>query len=293
MGKDNVRVWIGAMRPKTLPAGLVPVLLGAASVAGEPHADYIKAIGCALVALGLQVAVNFANDADDSLRGADTGERRGPTRAVQSGAVSPRAMRAAVAITLMMVAAVAAAIVPLERVELWVAGALAMLAALAYTGAGVAYGYKGWGEAICAVFFGPVAVMGTTAVVAGVYSLEGLLLGVACGAMAVAILEVNNIRDIPTDIKAKKMTLAAKGGKALGLKIYKWALMLALVATAAVGSYAFWALSGVLLILIVGGRLYQRLTHADRGAQYNDLLRDTALLQLIWGVAVAVGVMLG
>ena len=293
MGKNNLLAeWINAARPRTLVAGIVPVLIAWALETTSPQAQLWRAAGCLVVAIALQIAVNFANDADDAQTGADNADRKGPKRAVASGAIPLWHMRVATLLMLIIAAAAGAWIIPWGRTELWVLGAVSMVAALTYTGMKVAYGYKGWGEAVCGMFFGPVALMGTQAVISPQISAEGLFLGVACGAMAIAILEVNNIRDIPTDRVAKKMTLAARYGKKLGLGIYMGALLTALVATAIIASAKHWVFTAVALILVIGGRLVARLARADKAGEYNNLLRDTALLQLLWGVAVIIGILL-
>ncbi|MEX2183333.1 MAG: 1,4-dihydroxy-2-naphthoate octaprenyltransferase, partial [Chloroflexota bacterium] len=208
------RIWLLAVRPATLPAALagVAVGLGAALAVGAPfRAD--TALGCVSVALLLQVVANFANDLSDFRRGADTADRQGPLRVAAAGLVTERQLEVAIAITLGFAGVVGLWLASVGGPVLIGLGALAMIAALAYTGGPWPYGYRALGEVFVFVFFGLVAVVGTAYLQAG--RLEPLFLAAALppGALITAILVVNNLRDIPTDAAAGKRTLAVVLGE--------------------------------------------------------------------------------
>lgn len=212
-GDGALRAWIRAARPHSLPAGAAPVLAGS-GLAAARGAFAAGPFAAALAgALSLQLASNLANDYYDHVHGVDTEERKGFSRISGSGAVP------AARVKRWMWGALAAAAVPgayLIHVGGWpilALGVAAMLAAVTYTGGPWPYGYRGLGDPAVFVFFGLVAVSGTFYVQAGRWSLESLWLGAGPGALATAILVVNNLRDIDTDARAGKRTLAVMLGR--------------------------------------------------------------------------------
>jgi 1,4-dihydroxy-2-naphthoate polyprenyltransferase len=289
----NFGLWLEASRPKTWLASITPVLAGILDGARYPLWDGWKALGCVAVALFLQIAANFFNDADDAERGADSVGRNGPRRLVATGLISKAAIRAAGVWLVMAVAGIALAVVPFDMMPIWIMGALAVIAAVTYTGAGVAYGYKGLGELVCFIFFGPVAVIGTEIVVSRMISLEGILLGIGAGALSVAILEVNNIRDADTDKAAGKMTLAARFGRKVGYSIFMGAVMTALVVDGILAAKYFWVWGSAAITLIIGARIYATLTQHPKPAVYNKLLAVTAVMLFFWGLCTAAGILIG
>lgn len=205
--------WIGATRPKTLPAAVAPVLVGSALAYNTGAFDPYLAMFAAIVALALQVGVNFANDYSDGIRGTD-GVRVGPTRLVGQGLASAEAVRRA-AFGAFEAAALAGLGIVLLTGNWWllVVGALAIVSAWFYTGGKNPYGYLGLGELFVFVWFGLVAVVGTLYVqTESLGDWRGWALGVGSGALSCALLVVNNLRDLPTDRTAGKRTLAVKLG---------------------------------------------------------------------------------
>jgi len=204
-------VWWSAVRPATLAASVAPVLAGTAVAVHEGGARWWAGLLALVVALAIQVGVNFANDYSDFLRGADT-KRVGPPRAASSGVVQPAQVRWA-AIASFGVAALAGLILSLAvDWRLLLVGAACLLAGWLYTGGPRPYGYAGLGEVFVFVFFGLVATVGTTYVEIGRITTLSVLLGCGVGFLATAILVLNNLRDIETDAAAGKRTLATRLG---------------------------------------------------------------------------------
>lgn len=218
--------WVAGSRPRTLPAALSPVLVGtgAAAALGAAHAG--RALLAAVVALALQVGVNYANDYSDGIRGTDA-DRVGPLRLTGSGAAPPRQVLRAALASFGVAAVAGVALVALSGAWwLLVVGALAVVAAWTYTGGPRPYGYAGLGEVFVFLFFGLVAVLGTTYTQAGRVSGDALAGAVAVGSLACAILVANNLRDVPTDAVAGKRTLAVRLGEARTRTLYTALLVL-------------------------------------------------------------------
>ena len=218
--------WVAGARPRTLPAALSPVLVGtgAAAALGAAHAG--RALLAAVVALALQVGVNYANDYSDGVRGTDA-DRVGPLRLTGSGAAPPRQVLRAALLSFGVAAVAGVALVALSGAWwLLVVGALAVVAAWTYTGGPRPYGYAGLGEVFVFLFFGLVAVLGTTYTQAGRLSGDALAGAVAVGSLACAILVANNLRDVPTDAVAGKRTLAVRLGEARTRTLYTALLVL-------------------------------------------------------------------
>src|SRR5213594_2960490 len=220
------RVWWSAVRPATLAASVAPVLAGTAVAIHQGGARWGAGIAALIVALAMQLGVNFANDYSDHVRGADAA-RVGPLRAASSGVVSPGQVRWA-AIAAFSVGAVAGVALSLAvDWRLLVVGATCLLAGWLYTGGPQPYGYLGLGEVFVFVFFGLVATLGTVYVETGRLTAIAWLMACGIGFLATAILVLNNLRDMETDAAAGKRTLATRLGR-------RWtrALLVLLVAAA-------------------------------------------------------------
>ena len=231
--------WIEGARPRTLPAAVAPVLAGTGIALFEEQAVWWKALLALVVALALQVAVNYANDYSDGIRGTDA-DRVGPRRLVGSGLASPRSVRHA-AFTAFGVAAVAGLVLAAATAWWLVAvGALCLVAGWFYTGGSRPYGYSGLGEVMVFVFFGLVAVMGTTYVQTLSWPVSALYAATGVGSLACAILVANNLRDIPTDTVADKRTLAVVLGDARTRALYALLVGVAVLALVAVAAASTW-----------------------------------------------------
>ena len=279
--------WVEAARPRTLPASVAPVIAGTAA------ADRFVAwrFGAALtVALALQVAVNFANDLSDARRGVDTPDRVGPRRTVASGLVAPGEMRWAIIATLGV--ALAAGVALALAVEPWllVVGAAAIAAALLYSGGPRPYASAALGEVAVFVFFGLVATGGSAYVQGGGLPATAVAAGVALGALAAAILLVNNLRDIPTDARAAKRTLAVRLGAGRTVVLYRALLLLgavAVVATALLDGSA-WPLLGLAAAPLALEPLRLVRAHADPPVLVRALVL-TARLELATALLLGAG----
>jgi len=283
--------WVEGARPRTLPAAVAPVVAGSGTAAALDGFVGWKALLALVVALSLQVAVNYANDYSDGLRGTDA-DRVGPLRLVGSGAAPPRAVLGA-AVGSFGVAAAAGLVLALTSAWwLVLVGAAAIAAAWFYTGGSRPYGYNALGEVGVFVFFGLVAVLGTTYVQAGTVDWTSLAAAVAIGALACAILVANNLRDIPTDEIAGKRTLAvvlgSRRARLLYIALVVSAYLMAL-AVAAAGAPGVLVVALSLPLAVRAGRVvYGRAT----GVALIPVLRDTGLLELAYAVLFVTGLLL-
>jgi 1,4-dihydroxy-2-naphthoate polyprenyltransferase len=208
-----MRTWVLGARPRTLVAAVCPVLVGTAVAAAEGRVVAWRALAALVVALALQVGVNYANDYSDGLRGIDTPARLGPTRLTAAGLAAPAAVRRAAAISFAVAAAAGLALAVAVDLRLLLVGAAAIAAAVLYTGGPRPYGYAGFGELAVLVFFGLVATCGSAYVQLGRVPAAALAAAVPVGLGAVAILLANNVRDVDGDRLAGKRTLAVRLGR--------------------------------------------------------------------------------
>jgi 1,4-dihydroxy-2-naphthoate octaprenyltransferase len=216
----NLRNWITGARVRTLPLAVAPIVLGSAAADLVDRFDFNLAGLALMVALFLQIGVNYANDYSDGIRGTDN-NRVGPLRLTGSGLVRPRAVKQAAFISFALAAASGLAIVVITS-QWWLIGlgAIAILAAWYYTGGKRPYGYAGLGELVVFIFFGLVATVGTTYIQTLGFDAMSLLLGINFGFYASAVLLINNIRDIETDRASGKNTIAVLLGAKRAKLIY-------------------------------------------------------------------------
>jgi 1,4-dihydroxy-2-naphthoate polyprenyltransferase len=285
-----------AARPRTLPAAIAPVLVGTAAAVervGELHR--VGAFLAALVgSIFIQIGTNLANDYSDAKRGADTVDRLGPVRVTSAGLVAPR--RVLVATWLAFAVAVAAGIY-LATVAGWViiaVGVASIAAGVLYTGGPRPYGYAGLGELFVFLFFGLVAVNGSYYVQLEKLRLLPLGLSIAVGCLATAILVVNNVRDIDTDRRAGKRTLAVRMGRDGTRRVYMGliaAAYLALVVTLLVNGGPWWPLLGLLSLPMVLRPASAVLTRTD-GPSLNGALAGTGALLGVFSLTVSAGLLI-
>ncbi len=278
-------------RPRTLPAAVSPVLAGTGAAAYDGHAVWWKALLALVVSLALQVGVNYANDYSDGVRGTDA-DRVGPMRLVGSGVATPAAVKRAAFLAFGVAALAGLVLAASTAWWLVLVGAVSVAAAWFYTGGSRPYGYLGLGEVMVFVFFGLVAVLGTQYVQAEELTAAGWYAAVGIGALACAILVANNLRDIPTDRVAGKMTLAVRFGDARTRALYLFLVLAALVTLVGVALAAtYWALVAVVFLLPAF-----RAAGVVRSASGSDLvpaLQLTGLAELAYGLGLFVGLLVG
>lgn len=291
---STLGIWWLAMRPKTLLAAATPVFVGSACAAAAGGFRALPALAALLGAMLLQIAANFANDVFDFEKGADTAARLGPTRAVAAGWIAPAAMRRGLAVVIGLVLLVGLYLVSVAGPVLLLIGFASIASAVAYTGGPYPLGYHGLGDVFVLVFFGFVAVAGTTFVQTGNVSELAWLAAFPVGALATAILVVNNVRDVETDIAAGKRTLPARWGRRFGVVEY-WALLAVSYAVPFLPGVARHAYGGGLLpclTLPLAIHLATSVARA-RGAALNSVLARTALLMFVFGVLLGASILLG
>jgi len=290
---SSARAWYLAVRPKTLPAAVAPVVVGIAVAIAEEGFAPLAAVAACVVALLLQIGANLANDVFDFRRGADTAARLGPVRVTQSGLISPGRVLAGTGVVLGAAALAGSYLVWRGGWPIALLGVLAILSALAYTGGPWPLGYLGLGELFVFLFFGVVAVAGTVYVQTGHLTGQAIAAAVPIGCLATAILVVNNLRDVETDRAAGKRTLAVRLGAARTRVEYA-----ALLGTAYLVLPVSWVL-GLLpgwwwlawLSAPVALQLVRRVT-TTTGPGLNPLLGETARLLLLFALLLAGGIVL-
>ena len=289
-----LRTWLLAIRPATLPAAAsgVVVGLGAALAVHSPF-RIDTAIGCLAVALLLQVVANLANDLSDFRRGADTPDRAGPTRVAATGLVTPRQLEVAIALAIGVAGLVGLWLTWIGGPVIVALGALAILAALAYTGGPWPYGYRGLGEVFVFVFFGLVAVAGTAYLQALRFDPLFVVAAIPMGALITGILVVNNLRDIPTDAAAGKRTLAVVLGRRATAAEFG-TLLVAAFAVPVVLLVAGYGIAQVLPLLSapLAWSLLRTVRDFSEPRQLNAVLAGTARLALVFGLLFAVALAL-
>lgn len=287
------QLWIQGARPRTLPAAIAPVLVGAGAAVGvaSDGPSWWRLMFALVVSLALQVGVNYANDYQDGIRGTDT-ERVGPMRLVGSGAVPARQVKYAAFLAFAVAAIAGLVIAATTSWWLILLGALCIVAGWGYTGGPNPYGYLGLGEVFVFVFFGLVATMGTTFAIVQTVTLESAIASVAMGALACALLVVNNLRDIPGDSRSGKQTLAVRLGDRTTRGIYVSLIVMAAVAmivAALQRPFAFAGITGLIVVLPA----IQLVRRGARGRDLIPVLESTGKAQLIAAIFLAVGLAMG
>ncbi|WP_369132912.1 1,4-dihydroxy-2-naphthoate polyprenyltransferase [Modestobacter sp. I12A-02662] len=282
--------WLEGARPRTLPAALAPVFVGTGAAAALDGFRPAPALLALLVALALQVAVNYANDYSDGRRGTDA-DRVGPMRLVGSGAATPRQVLVAAVLAFAVAAGAGLALAALSSWWLVAVGAVSILAAWTYTGGPIPYGYRALGEVFVFVFFGLVAVVGTT--FAQTRSLDGLAFAAAVpiGLCSTALLVVNNLRDVHGDAAVGKRTLAVLLGEARTRVLYTALLAVVFLGVALIGIARPWALLGLLAVPLALPPVRTVLS-GGRGPVLIGALQGTGRLTLATGVLLAIGLAL-
>lgn len=287
----GVRLWVAGARPRTLGAAVAPVVVGTAAAHHDVGTTSWGRTALALVvAVGMQVGVNYANDYSDGVRGTDR-DRKGPVRLTATGLATPRAVATASALSLLVAAVAGLVLAAIVSWWLVAVGAAAIVAALGYTGGPRPYGYHGLGEVMVLAFFGFVATAGSAFVqierVPGTAWWGSLTVGL----LATAILVANNVRDLDTDAATGKRTLAVRLGPARTRALYVACVGGAFLAVIPVALDAPWALLALLAIPLAVAPTRAVLRSRDAPALVGALVA-TARLEVVVGVLLAVGLWL-
>jgi 1,4-dihydroxy-2-naphthoate octaprenyltransferase len=287
---DALKVWMLAVRPNTLTASIGPVLVGTALAAGDQALRIGPALAALLAALLLQIGSNLANDVFDFKKGMDTKERTGPVRVTQAGLLSPRQVLAGMWIVFALAFFVGTYLIWIGGWPVLVIGVLSIITAIAYTGGPFPLGYHGLGEIFVFIFFGPVAVCGTYYVQAGFISTSAWWASIPMGFLICAILVVNNYRDIETDKRGGKMTLAVRLGPDYTRLEYCFFLMASLAVPFIMwmrGDYSAWILLPWISLFLIRQLIHDM--KIKNGTSLNTTLADTARLTLVFGILFSLG----
>jgi 1,4-dihydroxy-2-naphthoate octaprenyltransferase len=286
----RLRAWLAATRPRTLPAAIVPVMVGLALAARHGPLRANVAAVTLVTAILIQIGTNLANDYYDFTAGADTAERVGPRRITQAGLAAPRTVRGAAFGVLGTAALTGIYLIAVGGWPIALIGIAALLAAVAYTAGPWPIGYHGLGDVFVFAFFGPVAVSGTVLLQIGYIDRSTVVASLPIACLATAILVVNNLRDIPTDTRAGKRTLAVRLGARATRIEYTTLVALAFVALPALaadgGDLVLVALAALPLALGEVRALWSR-----SGSALNVSLAGTARLHLVFGILLALGIL--
>ena len=286
-----LKIWFDAARPKTLPAGIAPVLIGTAMAHVDGYFDPVVFAAIIFAVLMIQIGTNYANDYYDFVKGADTETRQGPVRATQAGLVSAGAMRIAFVITFALAAAAGLYLAWKGGLVIILIGAASIACGILYTAGPLPLGYIGLGDVFVLVFFGPVAVGGTYYLLTGQIHPDVVIAGLAPGLLSMALLTVNNIRDHVTDTIAGKKTLVVRWGVGFGIAEYGTCIIAAclvpVILTVMKPSRPF-CNAALITLLFAVGPMKTLLAKPDADT-LNNLLARTGQLVLIYSVLFSIG----
>src|SRR3954449_6273341 len=288
-----LRLWAVAARPRTLPAAVAPVLVGTALAGTEGTFKPLRFV-CALIgSIFIQIGTNLANDYSDARRGADTEDRLGPVRVTAGGLMPPRQVLVGTYVAFGVAVAAGAYLTAVAGWQLLLVGVASIAAGVLYTGGPRPYGYEGLGELFVFLFFGVVAVVGSYFVQVERFEWEAFALAVPVGLLSAAILVVNNVRDVNTDRRAGKRTLAVKLGRPGARTLFD-----AMLAVAFVAPIAIWAAGGLsawILLPLLSAPLALPLRRTVRtrtdGPSLNGALAATGRLLAVYSLLLSAGVL--
>jgi 1,4-dihydroxy-2-naphthoate polyprenyltransferase len=290
-----LHIWLMAARPRTLPAAVAPVLVGTALAATEGTFKWLTFLAAMIGAVFIQIGTNLSNDYSDARRGADTEDRLGPVRVTAGGLVPPRQVLVATYFAFGVAVLAGAYLIATAGWELLLVGAASILAGVLYTGGPRPYGYEGLGEVFVFLFFGVVAVSGSYFAQVERVGWEALVLAVPVGLLAAAILVVNNVRDLETDRRAGKRTLAVRLGRRRARALYAAMVYGAFVCLPLPWLLGSDVLSAWLLLALAALPLavpgVQTVRSRTDGPSLNGALARTGLLQLSFCALLSAGIL--
>jgi 1,4-dihydroxy-2-naphthoate octaprenyltransferase len=288
---SQIKIWIEASRPKTLWASIAPVIIGTAMAYSDGEWDLLIALLTMLSAMMIQIGTNFANDYYDYFKGADTKERIGPTRATGSGLVKPETMKIAFYLAFGLSVILGLYLISRGGWPILIVGSLSILFGILYTGGPFPLGYKGLGEIFVLIFFGPVAVAGTYYLQTLDINLAVILAGLSPGLISTALLTVNNLRDIHTDKKAGKRTLAVRFGPIFARIEYLISILIAclmpliLLIVDPAHPYSLAAI----LVIILAGHPIKAVLFDEISPELNGALASTGKILLFYSLVFSLG----
>jgi 1,4-dihydroxy-2-naphthoate polyprenyltransferase len=289
---SHLRLWLLAARPRTLPAAVAPVLVGTALAVSEDVFRALPFVAALVGSVFIQIGTNLSNDYSDARRGADREDRLGPVRVTAGGLMPPKRVLIGTYVAFGIAVAAGLYLAAVAGWELLVVGAASILAGVLYTGGPRPYGYEGLGELFVFLFFGIVAVAGSYFVQTEELRWEAFALAVPVGLLAAAILVVNNIRDIETDRRAGKRTLAVKLGRARARTLFAVMMVLAfLVPPLLVLALSAWVLLALAALPLAPPLVRTVATRTD-GPALNGALAGTGRLLAVYSLLLAAGVLL-
>ena len=291
MAPSKLKVWIAAARPRTLPAAVGPVVIGAAMAYDDACFDVPVLAMTFLAALLIQIGTNLANDYYDFVKGADKVDRVGPVRATQAGLVTPAQMKAAFLLTFAAAALTGLYLVARGGLPIFIIGAASLACAVLYTAGPFPLAYVGLGEVFVLPFFGPIAVGGTYYLQCGQIKPDVLIAGLAPGLLSVAILAVNNFRDIDADRAAGKKTLAVRFGFRFGVAEYITCVVIACLVPIYIALTRRANYGACLALVTLAAAIFPIRTVLSRPAPavLNEVLAQTGKLLLLYSVLFSVG----
>ena len=288
----NLGIWLLAARPKTLPAAVAPVVIGTAIAYHDLARVHWPSFACAMLgAVLIQIGTNFANDYFDFVKGTDTAERTGPTRATQAGLIPPHVMRRAYLLAFALALAPGAYIVYRGGWPYIAIGLLSIVCGILYTGGPFPLGYLGLGDIFVLIFFGPVAVCGTYYLHRLDLTSDVLIAGLAPGLISTALLTVNNLRDVDQDRAGRKRTLAVRFGRTFARGEYVVCTAAACVVIPvyfALATANYWFIAVPLLCAVVVRAPVSAVLKSTDGPALNNALASTGKLLLVFSVAFSV-----
>jgi 1,4-dihydroxy-2-naphthoate octaprenyltransferase len=283
-----VNKWVAGARPRTLPASVVPVIVGTACAVGEGGIIVWRALAAMVVALAIQVGTNYQNDYADGVRGTDS-QRVGPVRLVASGLATPSEVRKAALVSMLVAAAAGLALAIAVSPWLLVVGAASFLAGYFYTGGPKPYGYLGFGELFVFVFFGLVATIGSAYVQIEKITSVAVVAAIPVGFLITALLVANNLRDIPTDGPAGKRTLAVRLGDKRTRWLYCLLILVAFLVLPIFGALGRPACALAFIAVVVARKPVQIVLEGATGPALIPVLGATGRLIIVFGVLLAIG----
>ena len=289
----TARLWLVAARPRTLPAAVAPVLVGTALAVSEDVFRPLAFVAALVGSVFIQIGTNLSNDLSDARRGADTEDRLGPVRVTAGGLMPPRRVLVGTYVAFGVAVAAGLYLTAIAGWEILVVGVASIVAGVLYTGGPRPYGYEGLGELFVFLFFGVVAVTGSYFVQTEELRWEAFVLAVPVGLLASAILVVNNVRDVDTDRRAGKRTLAVKLGREGASRLFAAMVAIALAVPVALALAKGWPWTLLALACLpLTPALVRTVATRRDGPALNDALAQTGGLLAIFSLLLALGVVL-